>query len=390
MSDELQMVILKDETKGFHTKFTPIHKFNENYHKYVSDEHNAYFVIPVTNLSNLYMVYDRESMPKIFRPVKIHYTLEIIKIHHFAEITSFDGALFHKQPDRVLHTQSMTVDIATPHDLFTFIYNLNELILFNTQINDDRSFMGLSSAMFIYSISDYRINGEWIDKNGEIGRVSDLVDIILGLYSMPMNELNSYELCINSDHTCAYSDPLKIHGKTDIPVIGEPGDANTIISLRIPIMVSPIYTFIRRKDETFLNDVNTYYTGTGNVMFFMGTGLDAGTISNLEGTFFMADEAFSMCKVSSIIVPDMVDMIIYIKVALIIMRIALQLVTIKDEFQTFDGWIPAFRYEVKVRWMNDKHATLTKMYTVHSEKELLAIDPYEQFMNFLEDFSMPF
>jgi hypothetical protein len=120
----------------------------------------------------------------------------------------------------------------------------------------------------------------------------------------------------------------------------------------------------------------------------MGTEFDMNCTS-IEGTF-MSDETFSMCKVSSILVNDMVDMVIYIKVAMIMMRIAYQLVHIKDRFQTFDGWVPSFRYEVNTRWMNDKADKLVKTYTIRSENDILKIDPYESFMQFLEDIWIPF
>jgi hypothetical protein len=387
---DLKIVILKDAEKEFRTKFVSVDKMNANYNKYISDPHNEYFIIPVSNISNLFLIYDRQSMPQAFMPMHIEYTLEILKIKYLAEMT-FVGKAVNSgfdTTDYVLHQQKMSVDINTPHDLFTFLYNLEELLLFNTLMNDDRSFVGLNGDMYVYSVSEYHMKGSWIDKTEQINRIPDLIEALQRVYSMVRIESYAYDIRLNSDGSCAYSDPTKIYSNRTAELCGNTQDKDAIVSLRLPIINIPIYTFIKRSDENFLNDINVYYSGRGNIMFFMGTEFDMNCTS-IEGTF-MSDETFSMCKVSSILVNDMVDMVIYIKVAMIMMRIAYQLVHIKDRFQTFDGWVPSFRYEVNTRWMNDKADKLVKTYTIRNEDDILKIDPYESFMQFLEDVWIPF
>lgn len=415
---ELKVSIMKDADKNFSVSHIPVQKFNENYHKYVGNSHNVYFIIPVSNISNLFLIYDRKSMPQIFRPTHIEYRLEILRIHDLA------GAYLGKsngEIESILYNKNLSVDIETPHDLFTFIYNLNELVLFNTLFNDTPSYTvndcGWSPDMYVFLISWYKIKDSSIEEK-EISGIPDLISILENKYKMGLNVSYPFKLRFNSDGSCAYSDPNELFNSTPAKVIGNVEcKGNYVTNLFLPHMEIPVHTFVSSDDYHTINCIDYYdqFRG-GSVTFFMGEPFDTNIINAPHGNIFISNDNFSMRKCSTFNFKCLQDLIIYLKLAPGMIRTTQTLISM-TLYDAFDEYvIPGFNYEISLfdsHWINrpiDKPMNYSRNYIIDSDNNseihgvvndcnvaingkttnVEDLDMYDDFMKDIEDFYIPF
>lgn len=409
MKQNLEVFILKDEEKNFKAHHIPVDKFNENYHKYVSGEHNVYFIIPVSNISNIYMILDRNSMPKIFKPMQVNYTLEVLSLNF---LTS------ELEP---MYTQNMTTDIRVPHDIFTFIYNLSELTMFNTLFNDTRNDTGTFNDALVYNIYDYEIRDSEGVKKDQILGIPSLILALETQYKMTLSTLNSIECILNGDGSCAYSDPLNLNTNSLPKLIGNTKfDGTRAFSMTLPHNQVPVHTFLSNEDTQMIEDVNEYfYRGDGVVTYFMGTPLVFKTTDRFSDsmgrymcykerddgfTLFtnINDDNFSVYKSSTTHIDTLIDYVIYLKMTPSILRAANMLVhlNVQDKFTMepkFDNILPCFRYEFNViecdgttnemKWRTTKYV---KDYIIDRDDFLDTFDPYKDFIKDIEDAWIPF
>lgn len=385
------VVILKDEEKGFKFKSISLDSFNENYHKNVSNEHNVYFIIPVTPLSNIYMILDRNSMPKVFTPMRLSYTLEVL---------AMDPAVKYNM--EMVYKQDIRHDVITPHDLFTLIYNLSELTLFNTLFNDDRNNTGTNKKAYIFNVFKYQISMGYDEmKTEEITGIPALINNIFARYNMMMSNTNTIECFLNSDGSSYYSDPSEIHGTGASKMIGRMNDAKTsIMAVPLHYVQVPVYTFIPEQDSAMIESVNEYYyTGRGVVAHFMGNKLNMPLQmktfnTSAEMTADVARDLVWPTRVSIVHISDLIDFVIYLKLAPSLMRVAYTLtkLQISDAFDkdVLGDDVPCFRYEFYVSSELGKNTKYYKDYMITSEDKIQLMDPYSDFIDDVTDAWMPF
>ena len=415
----LQVHIMKDSDKEFNVNHIDVNKFNANYHKYVSNDHNAYFVIPVSNISNLFLVYDRKSMPAIFRPINVEYRLEIMRMHSLADM---DSGNIKGEIHSIIYSNILKTDIATPHDLFTFIYNLNELTLFNTLINDPNSSasvitdMGVLGDMYVFSISWYSIKDGNDAVEKEINGIFELIAALENKYMMGLNVSYPFELRFNYDGSSAYSDPNDLFNAKRAEVIGNTECKEYITNLALPRMEIPVHTFISNNDYEMLRNIETYdqFRG-GSVTFFMGTPFDTNIVNAMHGNIFINDNNFAMRKSSTIPIKDIRDFVIYLKLAPDIIRTIDTLIGLAIDY-TLEDVNPGFNYEMSlfdsniigrpIKPMNyarnfilqdcNMDSTLygnindCNVAIHNTTKNIENFDPYKYFIQDVEDFYIPF
>jgi hypothetical protein len=395
MNKDLQVFILKDEAKDFKAHHVSIDKFNENYHKYVGNEHNKYFIIPVSTISNIFMILDIASMPKIFNPIKIKYDLEVLS----ANCMTAELATIYKQP--------ILTEINKPHDLFTFIYSLSELTSFNTLFNDMRNDSELIDTVFAYNIYNYEIISSDGVKKDEIFGIPALISSLEKRYFMSLTNINSIECVLNGDGSCAYSDTSQLNANSIPKMIGNTRfDGTRAFSMTLPHNQVPVYTFLSYDDTEMIEDVNEfYYRGNGIITYYMGTPLVFKTTDRFADsytTWNYNENNFATLKSSTTHINSLIDYVIYLKMAPSILRVAYMLtqLDVKDPITgepRFADISPCFRYEFNVisESSNKKlydmcNNRYIKDYIINAPDFFDKFDPYADFIKDIEDIWIPF
>jgi hypothetical protein len=418
-ASNLEVYILRDKTKDFSFKHIAVDKFNENYHKYVSNTHNEYFAIPVSNISNLFLVYDRKSMPAIFRPITVEYRLEILRMHSLADMDSGNSK---GEINSIIYSNILTTEVNTPHDLFTFIYNLNELTLFNTFINDPNNIssvmtdIGSLGDMFVFNVSWYSIKDDKNITKKEINGIFELIAALENKYMMGLNVSYPFELRFNYDGSSAYSDPNELFSEKRAELIGNTECSEYILNLALPNMEIPVHTFITNEDYQMLGHIETYdqFRG-GSVTFFMGTPFDTNIVNAMHGNIFINDSNFATRKSSTICMKEITDFVIYLKLAPDIIRTIDMLVNLAIDY-TLEDVDPGFNYEVSlfdpdalnrpIKPMNYARNFILRDCSMDSSihgvvndynvaihnktKNIENFEPYKHFIKDITDFYIPF
>lgn len=393
MKEDLQVFILKDESKDYKAHHVSVDKFNENYHKYVSNSHNKYFIIPVSNISNIYMILDNDSMPKIFKPVKVKYDLEVLSMN------------FMTVQLETMRKFPIVTNIDRPHDLFTFIYSLSELMEFNTLFNDTRNEDGTFNDVFAYNIYDYEIISSDGVKKDQILGIPSIIRALESQYMFTLGKLNPIECVLNVDGSCAYSDTSQLNTNSIPKMVGNTSfRGHAAFSMSLPYAQVPIYTFISEDDMSMIEGVNEYYyRGNGIITYFMGTPIvfkNTDIFSDAYTEWTCNEHNFSTYKASTTHIGSLIDYVIYLKTAPSILRVALMLTELGivdpiTEEPKFMDMLPCFRYEINVNIEHQKYSDgynqiKYKDYIINNKDFLNTFDPYADFIKDIEDVWVPF
>lgn len=332
------IVILKDDKKDFMTQYIPVNKFNENYFKYVSNEHNEFFVIPVVESPNLYMIYHRKELPQIFNPFTIEYNMKIIKMSDMMTVNRMDN---------ILCDQNIRTDIITPFELLTFLYNLRELSLFNFLFNDK----GREST-YLFSIEGYKISSDKNSKFKEICGINLLVDALEANHLMKTRTRENYNLHLNEDGTCSYSNYYEYPRETkkiNDEMIGNLDlRSNYIETIYLPYLEEPIYSFIDKDLMDTIAEIDRYdMFKTGSVTLFMGTAFDSNILNAPDGNIFLSSTNFDFRHTSTITINKLPHILMYVKLATRMMRIISKLISMPDDYQSLSGVYPGFNYTME-------------------------------------------
>lgn len=394
MKKDANVVLLKtlDETDKFKAHLITIDKLNENYHKYVSDPQIKYFVIPVSNIENLYFILDRNYMPQIFKKITIWYQIHIRMCHKN-----------HSQSN--IYSQEICTKIETPQELFAFIYNLCELAQFNCDFNN---YSWADSDIFYYEITKYKIDNGLDSKYIEIAGVDQFIDVLIDYYGIFMNlkekqtETFMHRVLYINDNNIA--EMYTIDG--GIPQ--ESGYQDNIDKL---------YEINKECHSQFIMSYNvfslegfhiyTFISGTNAMMFsesYISETYKSGVIELGYGTQFANDDwtdlndgSFTPMKTNTVHVIHLDEFIKFIKIAKLNLRIIKNLLSMPTETQIFDNMYPYFSYNFRMEpltsYREDKKYVdphYFRDYIVKSDRDLLNIDPYSDFVKDIEDYFIPF
>lgn len=398
--------------------YISIEKFNKNYHKLVSDESNKYFIIPVSNIENLFYILRREQMPKIFEKISVCYTIHISRQSE-------------NQYIETIHSQSICTELDTPHSLFTFLFNLQELAIFNVLFN--KTCEDSANGIYVYNVIEYKINDE-IPK--QIIGVNDLIDDIMILYGFPdvahvkveYDHLGNSINLARQPGTVAYEDQLQIiiHGnnkciirdaklsnyqnrgellrfvtKIDNVILKSIRDSSkdAVYTVQLSHVRDTselqLFTFISKLQMQSLYDIipTAYKKG----LYTIGFGINFDTDDWQE-----ADGSFSQIKSSTHTIINPMDYVIMLKLVPGLLRIVYNLVSMPTQFHLLEDMTPFFSYnfELKPKLVTIRRDCHTnddiiaghyfRDYIIKSEEDIYKIDPYTDFIYDVMDYVLPF
>lgn len=364
MTSEPNIVILKDDKKDFKTVYVPMTKFNENYYKYTSNSHNEFFIIPVSDISNLFMIYQREDMPEAFRPMIVSYDLQIIKMTDMLTVN---------REDNILCDQKIQTAISTPFELFTFLYNLRELSLFNFLFNDGRY-----DDTYMYVLSHAKITGQGIEREVDIFGVNELISLLESIVCMTTRNDICYKIHLNEDGSCAYSNYHRYDDESrDVrdEMLGNLNlKDNYIETITLPYFEEPIYSFAPKDILIEIEELERYdMFNFASITLFMGTPFGTNIIDALEtsdGNIFLSDADFAYRHTSKITIKKLRDMLMYTKLAPNMLRAIAKLTQMSDEMQSLSDVYPGFNYVLKMQAFDlSKPFRYAKNYIYHSYKK---------------------
>lgn len=375
------LCIIKDKhNDAYNVTYTTIDKFNSNYHKYVSDIDNKYFIIPVSNIENLFFILDRESMPKIFEKISISYTIQIAK-------QSQDSA------PSIMYKQEIHTELDTPHSLFTFLYNLQELTIFNVLFNKHNG-----GYTFVYNITRYCINN---GSSKSIVGINDLIDDIMDLYHInTSNDRKMLQIIIHGNGKCIvikdesttilrnsiYPD-IKDNSK-DAVYTARLGFANNTTDLQL-------YTFVSKLNMQAMIEIDTDSYLSGIYELGYGYGYDVDDWHEIDGSF-------TSIKSSQYVILDPMDYLVLLKLVPGMLRIIYNLLSLPAPIPLFDDMVPYFTYNFRL-----KPRLITRRRDCHTNDEVIAghyirdfiikkeddiynADPYVDFIYDIMDYELPF
>ncbi len=340
IKDIPNIVILKDDKKDFMTHYVAVSKFNENYFKYTSNEHNEFFVIPVVESPNLYMIYHRDELPQIFNSFTIEYNLQIIKMPELVTPRISNA-------DTILCNQNIRTTISTPFELITFLYNLRELSLFNFMFNDK----GRENT-YIFSVEGYKISDGKNSHFKEICGVNNLITDLEAKHLMKTRTSEKYNLHLNEDGTCSYSNYYRYLNETanlkDEMLGNLDLKSNYIESISLPYFEEPIYSFIDKSLIDTISEIDRYdMFNNGSITLFMGTAFDSNILSAPDGNIFLSSANFDFRHTSTFKINKLPNILMYVKLAARMMRIIAKLISMPDEYQSLSEVYPGFNYTME-------------------------------------------
>jgi hypothetical protein len=304
-----------------------------------------------------------------------------------------------------IYSQEICTKIETPQELFAFIYNLCELAQFNCDFNN---YSWADSDIFYYEITKYKIDNGLDSKYIEIAGVDHLIDVLVDYYGIFMNlkekqtETFMHRVLYINDNNIA--EMYTVDG--GIPQ--ESGYHDNIDKL---------YKINKECHSRFIMSYNvfslegfhiyTFISGTNAMMFsesYISETYKSGVIELGYGTQFanddwtdLSDGSFTPIKTNAVNVMHLDEFIKFIKIAKLNLRIIKNLLSMPTETQIFDNMYPYFSYNFRMEpltnYREDKMYVdphYFKDYIIKSDKDLLNIDPYSDFVKDIEDYFIPF
>lgn len=367
MKDDANVVLLKRTNKldgSYRSVYKTVDEFNDNYHKYVSNEDNEYFVIPVSNIDNLFVIFDRKSMPQIYVKRSIFYTIEVLK-------QSRDSI-----PQKV-YSKEICVNLEKPHCLFTFIYNLIELGIFNHLFNVKSG----NDDIYAYTVTSYHTT-DGISKDS-IG-ISDFIDDIFSIYNIENNRRQKIEnkfYIISDDHIS--------YVMNSIADVTKNLNKNYVCSLCMHDII-PIYTFVSNHDLYIINDI-------AEVRLLKGASIELGygAAFKIDDWTDLSDNSFTQMRMSKVPVSSIFELIVYTKLGKSLIRVLRNLLTMPVKFDPFEDMKPYFSYNILLNFLESSrkftgYPHYVKDYIITKDSQYYSMNPYEDLMKDLEDYWVPF
>lgn len=374
MKDDANIVILKDIGVKDRLKsvYMNIDKFNDNYHKFVSNTDNKFFVIPVSNIENLFFILPRECLPPIFEKRSIFYTIEVLRRPKY----SVDETIFSKE---------ICVNLEKPHQLFTFLYNLIELVIFNLLFNTKCE----DGDIFAYTVTSFRTSDGIKCENTSI---SSFEDAILAMYDMHPEKIINYV----QETIVSYINTTFILTQDKECHIVTKDLYNKLCKIKSEYISSiclqaniPLYTFVSREDAIMICDSDKY-----KLSKVASIEMGYGAAFAVDDWTDLSDNSFSQMRVSKTMAYDLNDFVIYLKMGKSLTRIIRNLLTMPVKFDPFESMKPYFSYNIMLNAeaTNNKKSDSHKFkdYIVTKDSVLYTMDPYEDFMRELVDWYIPF
>ena len=334
---EANLALLKGESDyELKAKYITIEKFNSNYHKYVSDTEIRYVAIPVSAFENLYFILPREILPKIFQKIHVKYKLELLRS------VGYSG-------NNVIHSQDMSVNIDTPHSLFTFLFNLEELVIFNVVFNietkiNEHSQLNPTGPLYAYNISSYSIDGA---KPKSIYGLDHVINDLCIIYDMDLSKLISkFSLVIYDDKRA------KVVKHTSEVNITLDACKDAIISKSL-MQDIPIHTFISKEEWIMIKDATPFFE-SGVVEYGYGN-----VFKNDDWTDPSDTSGFIPKRTSTRNALSLIDFTIYTKMAVSILRVTHKLLSMINAHVLYppidyglipfgESTVPYFSYNFKL------------------------------------------